>query len=410
MIGCYKQKTQANLRDRSKTGMARPTVLMRGIRRIILTQRSLVAVAALVLLVATFSPRTIFGGEAKVDSSVSKSEEAIFFSLSNNRGDKNRASTSVLWTPSPQDFSTKSRSNQTIYDTFYQHQSTLILPKTKHALLKVLPNDDDNNNNNNVLVIGDVHGCLAELQRLLEAAVQENGGHHFRNVLLVGDVIHKGPQSVQVLRFIQKQQQKTNSTWWMVRGNHEERVLHLLLQRDGFDNMTDRDRQKYQWMFDDDNNRLLLTDYDIAWLSELPYTIRIPAWKKKKKNSETLIVHGGLVPGVALFQQSTETMTTIRQVEETKSPNKYVLHRDRHEPGGMPWATVWDGPPHVVFGHDTSRSLQLAHKATGLDTGAVYGRQLTGLILPEHKLVSVESARDYTKKQRKKNKNKAKGG
>lgn len=66
-------------------------------------------------------------------------------------------------------------------------------------------------------VIGDVHGCLLQLEKLLQ---QVPSGHR---CILVGDYIDRGEQSSEVLRFLYR---RTDLTCLM--GNHEDMLLRFL--------------------------------------------------------------------------------------------------------------------------------------------------------------------------------------
>merc|ERR1712046_216528 len=58
----------------------------------------------------------------------------------------------------------------------------------------------------------------------------------------------------------------------------------------------------------------------------------------------------------------------------------WVGLQNPHE-GSVPWVKVWDGPEHVLFGHDARRKLQETCFATGLDTGCCYGNFLSALLV-----------------------------
>jgi hypothetical protein len=324
-----------------------------------------------------------------------------------------------------------SRTKQTPADKYFQTHKELPPPPVMHATLSPLKSEDDNNNNNrrkmqeskkNVLVIGDVHGCFQELQDLHQKAVQENEGLDFEYVIMVGDLCNKGPQSAEVIRFVRLQED-----WISVRGNHENGALEAALGDKG-----KRNKKKYKWVLEgesDDSSsssssssssdssdsssekdsRVTLSDEDVAWLSELPYSLTIPT-SYFGEDVDTIIVHGGFIPGLELDSQEIETMVTIREVTpvckvEDVVGFKYHERIDGHEAivsddlvckEPTPWANVWKGPERVVFGHDARRGVQRYEGdwAIGLDSGAVHGTGMTAIILPERRLVSIDTQKN----------------
>ena len=235
----------------------------------------------------------------------------------------------------------------------------VLLPRIQHVLVT-----EEDIDGRNLLVIGDVHGCYDELRELLE---QENVSKESNNtcVIFVGDLINKGPKNAQVIKLARQLRA------YSVRGNHDEVCLlewEKAQQRKG--QLSD----KFSWM-----NQL--TPQDVQWLYDMPYTISIPS-------RNFIIVHAGLVPGCSLEDQDPEDMITMRNIVKKVSGEGYMATKDDT---GVCWASKWEGPNHVYFGHDARRLLQQHLYATGLDTGCVYGGHLTAIYPISGKLVSVKA-------------------
>jgi len=66
-------------------------------------------------------------------------------------------------------------------------------------------------------VIGDVHGCLTLLERMLQQVPQDH------RIILVGDYVDRGEQSAEVLRYL-----STRPDLTCLMGNHEDMLLRFL--------------------------------------------------------------------------------------------------------------------------------------------------------------------------------------
>ncbi|PTL83430.1 metallophosphoesterase [Vitiosangium sp. GDMCC 1.1324] len=212
------------------------------------------------------------------------------------------------------------------------------------------------------LFIGDVHGCAEELDALL----RECGYRQGDRVVLVGDLVAKGPDSAGVVRRAREQGMLA------VRGNHDEHVLRWHAGK-----MPEGKKLKPE------HKQVLKTleDEDWAYLESRPLHLHLPELNVR-------VVHGGLVPGVPLEEQKPELMLNLRSITPDGEPSKKV-------DDGVPWASLWKGPELVIFGHDALRGVQQYPYAIGLDSGCVYGQRLTAYVLPEGHFYSVKAKRAY---------------
>jgi len=220
------------------------------------------------------------------------------------------------------------------------------------------------------IVVGDVHGCRPELEELVAACGWRRG----ERLVLAGDLVAKGPDSPGVMARLRE--------WGAlaVLGNHDAHVLRLRdVQRGRVPDDGRGASAEHQLVVD------TLSPADWAYLEALPLYLRLGP--ERPGDADTVVMHAGAVPGVAIEAQSREHLITLRSIRDDGEPNKKLK--------GRPWASLWRGPERIVFGHDAIRGLQEYPLATGLDTGCVYGGHLTALILPERRLVQVQAHRAY---------------
>ncbi|WP_101294404.1 metallophosphoesterase family protein [Halegenticoccus soli] len=199
---------------------------------------------------------------------------------------------------------------------------------------RVDPDDWDD-----IYVVGDVHGCLAELRALLGKL--RPGDDDL--VVFVGDLVRKGPNSGGVVDLV-----RGSPNMLAVRGNNEEKVLRGEKTVPG------------------------LAEADVEWLRSLPVAV---SW------DDALVVHGGVDPRKPLAEHTVDDLQTTRSLAPGGSYDRPF------------WFERYDGPKRVFFGHTVMERPVVREHAVGLDTGCVYGGALTAYDWRCGEFVGVEADR-----------------
>lgn len=183
-----------------------------------------------------------------------------------------------------------------------------------------------------LFAVSDIHGYGNVLLKLLEKAAYVPGTDR---LIMLGDYINKGPDSIGTLHYI-----------------------HSLCQEGAI---------------------ALLGNNELRWMSSgqsevetwMPFLLSLPLWAEE---NSYIFVHAGIRPGLPLAQQTAEDCTDIH----IETFCNYIL------PGKI-----------VVFGHTptyrldaSSSSIWLKTGKIGIDTGAGHGYRLSLVDLTEWKVYS----------------------
>ena len=233
-----------------------------------------------------------------------------------------------------------------------------------------------------LVIISDVHGCYDELLRLLEKVEYDPTT---TSVICVGDLVAKGPQSAEVVRFLYQNKQHIKS----IRGNHEDNALLA-----HYDKSSKYARREiYDFMSS-------LSKGEVDHMREFPISISIP-------ELSLAVVHAGVDPskkGYPIHLHKFSDLIRIRCVTKDGS----TTNKNPDDKGTQLWSPKYTGPPFIVFGHDAKRKLQVHPWARGIDTGCVYGGCLTALVIGDTRdthnwmknieIISVAAAKVYNEK------------
>jgi len=255
--------------------------------------------------------------------------------------------------------------------------------------------------------IGDVQGCYDELRRLLDAIAFDPAQD---TLWLVGDLVNRGPKSLETLRYVRA----LGASAVTVLGNHDLNLLAVaagvrkphrgdaiddLLQAPDRDELVDwlRTRKMVhagagygmvhagllpQWTLP----RALELGHEVETVLQGPHHVEFLV--NMFGNSPTRW-HDGLA-GYDRLRVIVNAMTRLRLCDAEGTMEFTHKTAPVNVPAGyMPWFDVpgraTAGTP-IVCGHWAALGIVLRNDLLSLDTGCVWGRQLSALRLEDRRL------------------------
>jgi serine/threonine protein phosphatase 1 len=220
-------------------------------------------------------------------------------------------------------------------------------------------------------VVGDIHGCLEETNRLLDSLAPSSND----TIVFLGDYIDRGPQSAGVIsRMLRLRQEGPRCVF--LKGNHEDMFLAFM----GYEGL-------YGEAFLHNGGNFTVESYGLEHLPGSEVAARLPPdhlqflldLQLQHETGDFLCVHAGLDPQQPLAAQSVEDKLWIR--------GAFINH-----PHPFPFT--------VLFGHTPRREivLDLPYKL-GLDTGLVYSNKLSCFEISQKELFQIEWGEQRVKRR-----------
>lgn len=229
-------------------------------------------------------------------------------------------------------------------------------------------------------IIGDIHGCFVEFEELTKKMgydwstglpVHPDGRH----LAFVGDLTDRGPESIKTAKLVWDLVVNKKSAFY-VPGNHCNKLYRYLLGNKvqtthGLETTVSEYMSMNPEMKNDFRERFLRL-YESAPLYHVLDQGRL------------VIAHAGIREDyIGKNNSKVKTFVLYGDITGQSNPDGTPVRRD--------WAKNYQGKAAVVYGHTPVREPRVLNNTYNIDTGAVFGGNLTALRYPEMELVSVPS-------------------
>jgi protein phosphatase len=239
-------------------------------------------------------------------------------------------------------------------------------------------------------IIGDVHGCAAELRTLLgrlgyarrreSAAFTHPDG---RRAVFVGDLVDRGPYVVDVLRIVLAMRDAGDALF--VIGNHDHKFL--------------------RWLRGRPVRIAHGLGATIAQLSAMPEPERSALLREVEAlfacapgyllldGARLVVTHGAIHDDMLGFwNDRIASLCLYGDVIGVTADGR----PDRRDWGALrDLAAGGEAAPRIVYGHQVVPQPVWVNRTLNLDTGCVYGGRLSALRYPELEMVHVPAERTY---------------
>ena len=221
-----------------------------------------------------------------------------------------------------------------------------------------------------VWVVGDVHGHFKTLEALLVKLNLQEGDH----VVLLGDMIDRGPDSAKVVKLV-----RSTENLHSLMGNHEDMMVggfdEDVLFKEGIDGVYWYHNgglatvNSYIAENDDQGDDSLIAQVqdDIEWMKELPHQLVLDGWR---------LVHAGYNPNHHVDEQTEADLMMIRtlfhRIDKPIDEQRVIVFGHTvtcNLPGNsvMDLGSVWYHPTKLADGRNS---------AIGIDTCVFHDREL----------------------------------
>lgn len=257
-------------------------------------------------------------------------------------------------------------------------------------------------------VVGDVQGCFLTFRKLLEDIQFDD---KIDKLVLLGDVINRGPHSLPMLRFLKDHQ----SSIEMVLGNHEIFAIALALNAI----KTNRAHTLQDLLEASDKSDLInflrsqpllrQMDNNIFVHAGILPAITIDEAKKTANDLSHMLKSNQAQKFLARYYEKIPTLkktksgpkrslrlalayfTLLRMCETANSMDlTYSGALDKAPKNFKPWFTMRnDGNFNIFFGHWAALGFYQYQRYVCLDSGCVWGNKLTAVRLPDQKIFQI---------------------